>query len=145
MYNFIIGIIFLISICGMGIILFRKIPVLIDLPVVIEEQQEKLFLRIKKRVKGFNFFEILDLKNFLKKFLFKIHSLILKTKNKTSCLLKKSCKKDKSKKDLSFVCTEQEDNYWQELKKAKNPENHKSKLKQRKLKTKSKNKQKKPR
>ncbi|MDI6591875.1 MAG: hypothetical protein QME61_03000 [Patescibacteria group bacterium] len=102
------------SFIGMGIILYRKIPVLAKLPEVSFKREENLFLRIKNKIK-----EIIPLKSFsyeilLQKILSKIRILSLKTDNKIANWLQKLREKSQKKK------FEENDNYWQKIKKSIN-------------------------
>ena len=108
------GLIFLIiligSLVGMGIIVFRKIPLLLELPEAALPQfnwQDPL-IKIKNLLPFRDFsFEI-----FLQKILSKIRILILKTDSKTSSWLQKLREKAKRKK------FGENDNYWQKVKKS---------------------------
>ncbi|MGB2762061.1 MAG: hypothetical protein WBC21_00795 [Minisyncoccales bacterium] len=110
--------ILLISISGMAIIAFRKIPVLVDLPLTSSE--EGLFLKTKRKIKGLDFSEIFNSKNFLQKFLMRIRILTLKMENKISKTLYGLRQKDNEghyKKD----------NYWEEIKEFNSKKNQKNK------------------
>jgi hypothetical protein len=108
------AIIFFIGFIGMFVIIFRKIPILAELPTQARQKdssvrEEKLkILRTIKEKTGIKLFssEIL-----LQKMLSKIRILTLKTDNKTSAWLTKLRQKSIKKKN-NFS-----DNYWQNLKK----------------------------
>ena len=108
------GLIFLIiligSLVGMGIIVFRKIPLLLELPEAALPQfnwQDPL-IKIKNLLPFRDFsFEI-----FLQKILSKIRILTLKTDSKTSSWLQKLREKAQRKK------FGENDNYWEKLKKS---------------------------
>jgi len=98
------------SLIGMGVILFRKIPVLLTLPEILP-QKESFFSKLKKRLKKLNPFRNFSYEIFLQKILTKIRILSLKTDNKTFNWLQKLREKYQKKK------IEKKDNYWEEVKK----------------------------
>jgi len=101
------------SLGGIGVILFRKIPILVELPEIIERpKKENLIFTLKKKIKEINPFKDFSYDIFLQKLLTRIKILTLKTENKTSTLLQKLREKQKSKK------IEEDDNYWDEIKKS---------------------------
>jgi len=108
MVKFIAQIIFTISLLGIGLIIFRKIPILAQLSITKEKKivQRKFFLKFKERIKNIPF------ELFLQKILSKIRVLTLKIENKTANLLQKIREKSQKKK------MKEDDRYWQELKKA---------------------------
>jgi len=115
MLNLIFLIIFLISLIGIGIILIRKIPVLVQLSPQKVAKPE-IFRKLKNKVK--NIKNNRPLKNFsseilLQKILSKIRILTLKTENKTSCWLGKLRKRSSVKKKKFS------DDYWQKIRKEK--------------------------
>jgi hypothetical protein len=115
MIDLIAAIILFISFFGILVILFRKIPVLVNLP--ISEQiisQEPLFLRLKNKIKNFPFLKSWSFENFLQKLLSKIRILTLKTENKTANWLQKLRERSQKKKEI------ENDKYWEEIKKIKN-------------------------
>jgi len=124
MAELIATIIFFGSLSGMAVILFRKIPVLVELPSVLEEEQEGLFLRTKRKIKELDFSEIFDFKNFLQKLLMRIRILTLKIENRTSKTLEKLRQKERMKNNFISNSDNEnnykKDNYWQELTKIKN-------------------------
>ena len=99
------------SLSGMAIIVFRKIPVLVDLPLTSGE--ESLFLKAKREIKGLNFSEIFDSKNFLQKLLMRIRILTLKMENRISKTLDGLRQKDNEDHY-------KKDNYWEEIKQTQN-------------------------
>lgn len=112
------------SLFGMGVILFRKIPVLAELPDVLPQKEEgKLFLKLKEKIKILNPFKKFSFEIFLQKLLSKIRILTLKTENKTFNWLQKLREKSQKKK------FKENDNYWEELKKSTNQETRKTKIK----------------
>ena len=100
------------SLLGMGVIVWRKIPVLINLPEVLPEKGEPIVLKLKRKIKELNFFRNFSYELFLQKLISKIRILTLKTDNQTFNWLQKLKERIKKKK-LG------EDNYWEELKKIK--------------------------
>ena len=102
-------IILMSSLIGMGTILFKKIPLLLELPETLPSQfsWRAIFSKAKKIIppKGFSS-EV-----FLQKILSKIRILTLKTDNKTFSLLQRLREKSQKKK------FGENDNYWQEIRK----------------------------
>ena len=108
------GLIFLIiligSLVGMGIIVFRKIPLLLELPEAALPQfnwQEPLI-----KIKNFLPFRDFSFEIFLQKILSKIRILTLKTDSKTSNWLQRLRKRAQKKK------FDENDNYWEEIRKS---------------------------
>ncbi|MCK4354849.1 hypothetical protein KAW43_00660 [Candidatus Parcubacteria bacterium] len=105
MAGIIATIIFLGSLCGIGVILFRKIPILDELPIIEEQEQE--------RVEAFT----------LKKFLAHAKNFYSKMENKANFLLENLKREKKEKKNIEeYENKDQDDepkkdNYWEELKK----------------------------
>ena len=124
MAELIATIIFFGSLSGMAVILFRKIPVLVELPSVPEKEQEGLFLTTKRKIQGLDFSEIFDFKNFLQKLLMRIRILTLKVENRTSKTLERLRQKERIKNNFISNSDNEnnykKDNYWQELTKIKN-------------------------
>jgi len=108
-----IGILILIgSIAGIGVIVFRKIPVLVKLPEVSPSTSFKpLVKNLYREIKNIPGLRSFSSEIFLQKTLSKIRILSLKTDNKTSSWLQKLKERSQKKK------TDENDNYWQELKK----------------------------
>jgi len=103
-------IIFFSSLAGMGVIVYRKIPLLLELPETPPSKFKRRDFLLKTKnsipLKG------VSIEIFLQKILSKIRILTLKTDNKTSSWLEKlrtRSQKNKFNKD---------DNYWQEIKKS---------------------------
>jgi len=110
MFEPIVLIILICSLAGMGVIIFRKMPLLLELPETVPAQFDWKELLIKIR-------NLLPFKNFppeifLQKILSKIRILTLKTDNKTSNWLQKLREKAQKKK------FGEDDNYWQKIKKS---------------------------
>lgn len=101
------------SLTGIGIIIFRKIPILCEIPE--EECEENIFLSsiadLSKKIRGKITF--LHLNSLLQKLLSWIKSLILAIERKTDARLQVLKEEAKRKKEII------NDNYWEELKKAK--------------------------
>lgn len=98
------------SLVGLGAIIFRKIPLLLELPesAPFHFNWRNIFLKIRNTapLKGFSG-EI-----FLQKILSKFRVLTLKTENKTSNWLQKLRERAQKKK---FI---EKDNYWEEIRKS---------------------------
>ncbi len=111
MITLIATIIFFVSIIGMGIIIIRKIPVLVELsPQEIEPGHLKGFREKIKNNRTLRFFsgELL-----LQKMLSGIKVLTLRTGNKTSAWLANSRRRSLDKKDKFS------DDYWRRIKRGK--------------------------
>lgn len=102
------------SIFGIGVILFRKIPVLVELSVETQKAEEPFLPGLINKIKFFRFIKSISLENILQKFLSRIRILTLKAENKISGWLQKLRKKSQKKKEI------ENDNYWEELKKTTN-------------------------
>jgi len=104
-------IILVFSLLGMGVIILRKIPILVTLPEVVpKKKKESLISRLKKEIKKINPFRNFSYEIFLQKILSKIRILSLKTENRTFRWLQKLREKSKKEKE--------NDDYWQKLKKS---------------------------
>ena len=97
-FEFIAQIVFVFSFLGVIIILFQKIPVLAELPKVVEESQRK-----RKKIQ----YNLL-----LQKLLARVRILTLKTDNKTQNWIQKLREKSQKKK------FQQDDNYWEKIRKS---------------------------
>lgn len=94
---------------GMGTILFRKIPVLVQLPETPAGLGLKLKIqKIVGKIKSFKFFKIPSFDILLQKILSKIRILTLKIERKISTWLQKMREKSQKK--------EENDQYWQKIK-----------------------------
>jgi hypothetical protein len=101
------------SLLGIGVILFRKVPLLVELPEASERPfQETFWLKFKERIKNIPGLKSFSFEIFLQKLLSRIRVLTLKTDNKTSGWLQKL--REKSQKEKS----QEDDNYWKEIKKS---------------------------
>jgi len=95
------------SLLGILMILFRKIPVLIELPEVVEKaQKETLTFKFKEKIRN-----ILPSRIILQKILSHFRILTLKTEKGTDNLLQKLRKK--SKEEIEKIDKEEEE--FQEL------------------------------
>ncbi len=103
-------IIFVSSIFGILVIIFRKIPVLAALPEIFPAK-ESLILKFKKRIKEINPFKGFFYELFLHKFLVKMRILNLKADNKIFSWLQKLRENYQKKKTLKF------NNYWRKIRK----------------------------
>lgn len=108
----IIGLIILIlSFLGVGFIIFRKIPVLVQAPEIqSEEPAENLIPNLLKKIKELRIFKNFSAETFLQKFLARIRILALKIDSRIFNLLKKLREKTQKSKL-------ENDTYWDEVKK----------------------------
>jgi hypothetical protein len=102
-------IIFIGSLCGIGIILFRKIPALKELPIEKENAREEYFSDVGEEAKQTNLYGFVCFENFLKKFLMRIRIFSLKIENAVNGLLKKIREKQERKNEF-LDNGEEEDN-----------------------------------
>jgi len=113
-YELIATIILFGSLLGMGVLIFRKIPVLVELPEVSPRKKKGkapgFFQRELEKIKKINPFKSFSYEIFLQKILSKIRILSLKTENRTFRWLQKLREKSKKEKE--------NDDYWQKLKKS---------------------------
>ncbi|MBU2635236.1 hypothetical protein KJ841_02030 [Patescibacteria group bacterium] len=102
-------IIFLVGITGMGIIIFRKIPALVELPET-EIKRPMLFSKLRHKIKNNGTVKSFSSKELLfQKVLSKFRVLTLKTDKKTSNLLVKLRQKSiENKKKFS-------EDYWKRI------------------------------
>lgn len=111
MWELIFTIILLLSVGGIFVIIWHKIPVLVQLPEKIENQKKTtIFNNFKNNLIKIHSFQNLIFNTILQKFLSKTRILILKLENKTFFWLQK-LREESQKKKLK------KENYWQELKK----------------------------
>lgn len=114
MSNLIAIIIFLGSLLGMGVILFRKISLARKLPLEVESPQENLSSRLKNRIRFFLPIKSFSSESFLHKLLSKSRLLTLKTESRIAGWQQGLREKAKRKREI------ENDNYWEELKKSTN-------------------------
>ena len=107
MVELIFTITLVLSLVGLGIILFRKMPDLVKI-------KEPVF-RNKEKAKIFTFFSDFSYELYLQKILSRIRVLTLKTDSKTSGWLEK-LRQLRQKRNQEIG---NNDKYWEELKKAK--------------------------
>ena len=119
MMTLIATIIFFGSFIGMGVILYRKIPLLAELPEVQEELRfKRKLLLIKEKIKKLKA-KLPPIEIILQKILSKIRILILKLENKISVRLEKLREKSVKKKE--------NEKYWKNLKESINQEKFENK------------------
>jgi hypothetical protein len=108
---------------GMGVIIFRKIPALVQLPETSPMPGFNTRIRkIFEKIRITKHFKLPSFETFLQKILSKIKILTLKIEAKTENWLRKLREKTQKKKE--------NDKYWQELKKSideEKPEDKKNK------------------
>jgi len=109
MLELIILIIFLIGLTGMGVIIFRKIPALVELPEA-EIKRSRIFRRFKHKIKNNGAIKSFSSKELLlQKILSKFRIFTLRTDKKTSNLLAKLRQKSiENKKKFS-------EDYWKRI------------------------------
>lgn len=102
-----------LSLIGIIILIFRKIPVLVELQENFEvPPQKKLYLRLKETIRNLPGIKSFSSDIFLQKVLSKIRILSLKTESKTFHWLQKLRKKSQENK------FGEKDNYWEKIKKS---------------------------
>lgn len=115
-YELIAKIIFFGSLIGIGVIIFRKAPVLVELPdqkpLTTPTAAVSWYKNLAEKVKILNPFKSFSYEVFLQKILSKIRILSLKADSKTFNWLQKLRERAQKKK------TEENDNYWEEIKKS---------------------------
>ena len=105
------------SFIGMGIIIFRKIPILVELPKTTESPLlNDFWQKLKEKIKNLPPLKSFSSEIFIQRVLSKIRILTLRIENKIANYLQKLREKGKKKHN---------DNYWQELKKPKDHEDEK--------------------
>jgi hypothetical protein len=97
------------SFLGMGVMVYRKIPVLINLPEP-KVKEKRFFQKLKEKILKHYPLKNFSLNVFLQKILVKARILSLKLDYKLFNLIKKLRTKDQEKK-------EKVDDYWERLKK----------------------------
>jgi len=113
MIELIFTIILVISLIGIGVILFRRMPDLVQLPDQPIEFQKVMVLKIRQGVKRLPGIKDFSYEIYLQKVLSRIRVLTLKTDSKTSGWLERLRKKQNQENGNN------NDKYWEELKKAK--------------------------
>ncbi|MBU0547101.1 MAG: hypothetical protein ABH876_01560 [Patescibacteria group bacterium] len=103
--------VFIMSLLGALIVVYQKIPILVNISVIEEKgSSQKWLLRIKNKIKDINFVKNFSYEIFLQKILSRVKVLTLKADNKTSNWLQDLREKYKKKKVL------EEDGYWDKIK-----------------------------
>lgn len=113
MAELIATIILISSLFGIGVILIRKIPALLALEP-LEIEKIPLITRLKIKAREVNPFKAFSFEEFLHKFLLRLRILFLKAENQTTHWAEKLKQRVKEKERLKET-----NNYWEELKKAK--------------------------
>lgn len=106
-------VVLVLSLAGMAVILLRKIPVLTKLPETSGGVRNFLAAGIKGGLKKMPLLRGFSYELYLQKLLSRVRVLTMKTENKTGHWLE-SLRQRNNKKNHT-----QNDNYWDELKKAK--------------------------
>jgi len=129
MIEIITTIILICSLLGIGVIIWRKIPLLIRLPENLAKEDEPFSLKLKQKTEKLSPFKNFSYEIFLQKFISKIRILSLKTDKQTfnwlQRLRERSQKKNFSSRSVDWQNQEVkknklgEDNYWEEIKKIK--------------------------
>ena len=112
MIELISTIILICSLGGITVLVFWKIPVLIQLSCDTEVTQENILSKTKQKVKELVPSKSFNSRNFLQKILLRVRILSLKTENKTNNLLQKLSQQDRITSN---------DNYWEVLRKSNKP------------------------
>ncbi len=103
------------SLLGVGIIVFRKIPILVTLPKTSKKSSAgSLFLKFKKTIQNISFLRSFSFEVFLQKILSKIRILTLRIENKTGNWLQLLRERTQKRKN------QENDDYWKKLKKIAN-------------------------
>jgi len=104
------------SFIGIGVILIRKIPILVELPeAVAKPLLGDFWLKHKEKIKNIFRSKSFSFETFLQKILSKIRVLSLRIDNKTFNWLQKLRERSQKKK---FEGGRKDDNYWEEIKKS---------------------------
>jgi MinD-like ATPase involved in chromosome partitioning or flagellar assembly len=117
MIESIVIVIFFGGLLGIVVILIRKIPVLVSLPVRKKKTKESSFPKIKEKIIALNPLKYIPSEIFLQKVLSKVRVLTIKLENKTAIWLKQLREKAKRKKEI------ENDKYWEDLGDSTNQEN----------------------
>lgn len=129
MIEIIATIILICSLAVTGVIIWRKIPLLVKLPEASPAESESFNLKLKQKTRELSPFKNFSYEIFLQKFISKIRILSLRTDKQTFNWLQKLREKSKKKNFSSQPVGLQkqearknkldEDNYWEEIKKIK--------------------------
>ena len=104
-----------LSLIGLGVILFRRMPDLVGLPEPTGDFQKALIAKIKETSKRIPVLKDFSYELYLQKIFSKLRVLSMKTENKTGGWLERLRQKKNHENDKG----NNSDQYWQELKKAK--------------------------
>lgn len=129
MIEIIATIILICSLLGIGLIVRRKIPLLIELSEDLTEEDESFSSKLRQKTEELSPLKNFSYEIFLQKFISKIRILSLKTDKQTfnwlQKLREKSKKKTFSSRSVNWQNQEttreklDKDNYWEEIKKIK--------------------------
>ncbi len=115
-FELILQIILFTSSVGLGVIIFRKIPALRTLPQKefsgFADIKQAISLKLKKGIQKLNLLKDLSYEVFLEKTLSKTKNISVKFENKMSNLLVEAKENTKQRE------IRENDNYWEDLKKA---------------------------
>lgn len=112
-YKMIAQIILIFSSLSLGGFIIQKVPALSSLPEEEpKKKKETLESKLVKRIGILNRFDNFSYENFLQNFLVKVRTLFMKTDNKPSPQIRK-LKKGSQRKRIK-----EDNNYWDEVKKA---------------------------
>ncbi len=117
MVTLIVTIILICSFLGILVILWRKVPLLIQLPKT-EVVSTSFSFKIKEKIKSLRVIKIIPSEVFLQKILSKFRIFTLKTEQKTAQWLQKLRERSLKKKNL------QSDNYWEKVQQDTKQENN---------------------
>ncbi len=106
-------IILIVSILGILVILFRRVPNLVKSSPEIEVSQPGPILKTKNEIVAR--FQSFSFNNFLRKFLLRFKIFTQKAENKISSLIEKLHQKAKKEEEESL--DDSSDDYWKQLKK----------------------------
>ncbi|HUW71792.1 MAG TPA: hypothetical protein VMV66_01190 [Candidatus Humimicrobiaceae bacterium] len=129
MIEIIATIILICSLLGIGLIVRRKIPLLIELSEDLTEEDESFSSKLRQKTEELSPLKNFSYEIFLQKFISKIRILSLKTDKQTFNWLQKLREKSKKKTFSSRSVNWQnqktirekldKDNYWEEIKRIK--------------------------
>ena len=129
MIEIIATIILICSLLGIGLIVRRKIPLLIELSEDLTEEDESFSSKLRQKTEELSPLKNFSYEIFLQKFISKIRILSLKTDKQTfnwlQKLREKSKKKTFSSRSVNWQNQEtireklDKDNYWEEIKRIK--------------------------
>ena len=115
MVLFIVKIILLISFVGLLIIIFRKVPHILALPIKEADASKISSLsQLKNKLKNSVSVDSVSIENLLQKILSKARVFTMKTENKTATWLESLRQRSKNKNEVH------DDKYWEGIKKSTN-------------------------